>query len=674
MDFAYRRSFVHGSVEKVASGERLKQRIRKREQDPDIAYRISILLRFALCVLGLLFVRLYWLQIVDYDMYRELSENNRIRIRTIRAPRGPIFDRKGRPIAETQGSFDLVCSPIDVKDPEEVIRFLSGIVEFDADEDEIIHKIRDAMKTNPYTSITVARDLRFEQVSVIEFNREGLPGFSVSAEAKRSYPQGSTFAHVLGYVSEVSQEELKKSDDGRLGMGDFVGKYGLEKAMDDTLRGTNGGRRVEVDAAGRDQRLVEEVPSITGGSLYTTLDLDIQKAAREAMGNHAGSVIALCPKTGKVLAFYSAPAFDPNIFARGISKLNWQALNADLMKPMQNKGLQGTYAPGSTIKPFIALAALENRIIDKNARVNCTGALRLGNNNFRCWKGAGHGPVDMHQAIVQSCDVYFYTMGLRLGPHRIADMEKGVGLGTITGIDLPGERKGLIPDPEWKSTVSKERWMDYESLLLGVGQGPVHVTPLGMVVGYATLATGGKVMKPFVVTKAVNMDGKVKEWEPETLRKLSWDRKNTEFVHKSLASVVNDYGTGKAAKLPGITVGGKTGTAQVVQIKGKMIKSEDLPYEIRDHAWFAAFAPVEDPKIAVVAMVEHGGGGGAVAAPVVKMVLQEFFRTEAASEPSAASASPAASSPPVASASPAVTPPAATPAKPPEKLPAEGAN
>ena len=644
----------------------MKQRIRKREQDPDITHRISILLRLALCALALLFVRLYWLQVVDYDVYRELSENNRIRIRTIRAPRGPIFDRKGRPIAETQGSFDLACSPIDVQDPEEEIRFLAGIVEFDADEDEIIHKIRDAIKTNPYTSITVARDLRFEQVSVIEFNREGLPGFSVSAEAKRSYPQGATFAHVLGYVSEVSQEELKKSDDGRLGMGDFVGKYGLERAMDDTLRGINGGRRVEVDAAGRDQRLVEEVPSITGGSLYTTLDLDIQKAARDAMGNHAGAVIALCPKTGKVLAFYSAPAFDPNIFARGISKLNWQALNADPMKPMQNKGLQGTYAPGSAIKPFIALAALENKVIDKNARVNCTGTLKLGNNSFRCWKGAGHGPVDMYQAIVQSCDVYFYTMGLRLGPYKIADMERSAGLGTITGIDLPGERKGLIPDPEWKSTVSKERWMDYESLLLGIGQGPVHMTPLGMVVGYATLATGGEVMKPFVVTKAVGIDGTITEWEPEMLRKLSWNKGNTEFIHKSLAGVVNDYGTGKAAKLSGITVGGKTGTAQIVQIKGKMVKSEDLPYEVRDHAWFVAFAPVEDPKIAVVAMVQHGGSGGSVAAPVVKLVLQEFFRTEAAFESPAVSASPVASMP--TAAQPAVV------SRPTEKLSAEDAN
>ncbi|MBE0603164.1 MAG: penicillin-binding protein 2, partial [Deltaproteobacteria bacterium] len=261
----------------------MSPRLRKREQDPDIARRARILLYAAFAAFGLLFFRLYWLQVVSYDKYQALSENNRLRLRTVRAPRGPIFDRKGRPIAETQGSFDLVCSPVDVKDPAAEIRFLAQIVEFDADEDEILEKVREAMKSNPFTSITVARDLRFEQVSVLEFNREGLPGFNVMVEAKRSYPYGTAFAHALGYVSEVSKEELKASKDPRLSMGDLVGKYGLERSMDDVLRGINGGRKVEVDAAGRDQRMVEEVPSITGGPLHTTMDADLQKAAQDAM-------------------------------------------------------------------------------------------------------------------------------------------------------------------------------------------------------------------------------------------------------------------------------------------------------------------------------------------------------------------------------------------------------
>jgi penicillin-binding protein 2 len=611
----------------------MKQRIRKREQDPDITRRTRILLYVAFGAFALLLGRIYWLQVAEFDRYRTLSENNRLRLRTVRAPRGLILDRKGRAIAETQGSFDLVCTPVDVEEVEREVRLLSRIVEFDVEEEEILDRIRKARKGNPFSGITVARDLRFEQVSVLEFNRESLPGFTVTVEAKRSYPYGTAFAHVLGYVGEASPAELEQSANGRLAMGDLVGKYGLERLMDNVLRGINGGRKVEVDAAGRDRRMVEEVPSRTGGTVHTSLDVDLQKAAEEAMGGRAGAVIALVPQTGDVLAFYSAPGFDPNAFARGIRRAEWQALNGDPRKPMQNKGLQGTYAPGSTVKPFLALAALEEKVQDTDRTVTCPGTFRLGNRVFRCWREKGHGVVDMYRAVVQSCDVFFYTLGLRLGPDRVAKVEKEAGLGTITGIDLPGERKGLVPDTEWKKTVMKERWYEYESVILGIGQGAVHLTPLEMAVGYSAIATGGKVMRPRVATKVVRMDGKVEERPPEVARAVPWDAGNVAFVRKALAGVVNDYGTGGAAKLPGITVAGKTGTAQVASVKGKMIKSEDLPYHIRDHAWFVAFAPADDPQICVAAMVEHGGHGGSAAAPIVKALMQEYFRTLPAGPP-----------------------------------------
>jgi len=608
-------------------------RIRKREQDPDITRRSRLLLYVAFAAFAFLLGRLYWLQVVESERYRNLAENNRLRLRTVRAPRGLILDRMGRAIAETQGSFDLVCSPVDVKDLEAEIGLLAEIVEFDVDDSEVLDKIRLAKRSNPYSSITIARDLRFEQVSVIEFNRENLPGFSVLVEAKRSYPYGTAFAHVLGYVGEASPEELDRSEDETLAMGDMVGKYGLERLMDDDLRGVNGGRKVEVDAAGRDQRLIEEVPSRAGGAVYTSLDVDLQVTAQEALGNRAGAVIALAPRTGEVLAFYSGPTFDPNAFARGIRKADWQALNTDPRNPMQNKGLQGTYSPGSTIKPFLAMTALEDKMQEKGKTVLCTGSYHLGNRVFRCWKEKGHGAVDMYRGIVQSCDVYFYTLGLKLGPDRVAKLEKDAGLGTITGIDLPGEKKGLVPDTVWKRTVMKDRWYDYESVLLGIGQGSIHLTPLEMAVGYAALATGGEVMRPRVVSKVVGKDGKAVEHAPAMLRKLPWNPENVAFIRKALAGVVNDYGTGGGAKLPGIVVGGKTGTAQVASVKGKMIKSENLPYQIRDHAWFVGFAPVDDPQIVVAAMVEHGGHGGSAAAPIVKAVMQEFFRTRPVGPP-----------------------------------------
>lgn len=604
----------------------MTESIRKREQDPGIVRRIRILAWVGLGFFAILVVRLYWLQVVHHEHFQILAENNRLRIRPVRAPRGVILDRKGRPIAETQPSFDLICSPVDVSDLEGEIRLLSEVIEFEPG--EVHDRILASQKDNPYSAITVARDLKFEQVSVIEFNREALHGFAIQVEAKRSYPYGPEFAHVLGYVGEANDQELAARRDEGLAMGDIVGKYGLEGQQDAIVRGINGGRYVEVDAAGRDKRLVTEVPPAAGATIQTALDVDMQKAAVEAMGDKAGAVIAMSPKTGDVYAFVSLPAFDPNSFSRGIKRGEWAALLADRMKPLSSKGLQGTYAPGSTVKPFLALTGLETAEQDPEKTVSCGGSFTYGNKTFRCWKEKGHGSIEMHRALVQSCDVYFYRLGLKLGPNAVAALERGAGLGTITGIDLPGERKGLVPDSEWKLRERHEKWRDFESILIGIGQGAVHVTPLGMLEGYATIASGGTVMRPRVVTRIVRADGKVEEKPPEILRKLPWKPENVAFIRKALSGVVNEWGTGTIAKLPGIEVGGKTGTAQVAQVKGKMIKSEQLPYFIRDHAWFVAFAPVSDPEIAVVAMVEHGGHGASAAAPIVKAVMQEYFRAK----------------------------------------------
>ncbi|MGA7105399.1 MAG: penicillin-binding protein 2 [Candidatus Deferrimicrobiaceae bacterium] len=602
----------------------MKGRIRTREQDPWITSRVRILQGIGLALFFLLLGRLYWLQVVKYEEFRILSENNRIRIRVVRAPRGVILDRKGVLIGVTQGSYDLIVTPVDVEDLDGELQLLSKVVEFDPG--EIREKILKAKEANPYRSITVARDLKFEQVSVVEFNREVLPGFSILVEAKRSYPFGPEFAHVLGYVGEASEKELAAVRGEQVSLGDIVGKYGLEKARDDVLRGENGGRQVEVDAAGRDKRLVNEVPPRTGGAIQTTIDADIQKTAYKGMENRAGAVIAMIPKTGDILAFVSAPAFDPNAFSRGIRKEEWAQLVADPGTPLQNKGLQGTYAPGSTVKPFLALSALETGVQNPKALVRCEGSLTLGDRTFRCWKKQGHGWVDMYKAIVQSCDVYFYTLGLKLNTDRLASLERGVGLGVLTGVELPGEKSGLVPDTFWKREVMKGQWYSYESLLLGIGQGAIHVTPLGMVSAYAAIATGGKVMRPRLVSRIVRMDGTSEEFPPVLQRDLSWNPNNVAVIRRALAGVVNDHGTGGAARLPDIVVGGKTGTAQIITIKGKMIKTEDLPYKIRDHAWFIGFAPVSDPEICVVALVEHGGHGGSAAAPLVKAVMEEFFR------------------------------------------------
>jgi len=604
----------------------MRGRIRPREQDPWIGTRIGLLQWIALGLFLLLLGRLYWMQVARSDRYRALSENNRLRLRTVRAPRGLILDRNGLPVAETEPSFDLVCFPGDVPDPDGEIRLLSAVVEIDPNETR--QKIEAAAKANPYQSLSVARDIRFEQVSVIELNREALPGFSIFVESKRSYPLGPEFAHVLGYVGEASEGDLESGDD--ISVGDIVGKNGLEKEWGNLLRGVNGGRYVEVDVAGRERRLVREVVPLRGDTLQTTLDAGVQKAAFEAMRGQAGAVIAMDPRTGEVLALVSSPAYDPNAFSRGLTRNEWESLVENPGKPMQNKAIQGTYAPGSTVKPLLVLEALESGLQGVRQTVTCTGEFHLGDRTFRCWKEHGHGQVDMYKAVVQSCDVYFYTLGGKLDPDRLAELERGMGLGVETGIDLPGERKGLVPDTVWKREVRKSRWYEYESVLLGIGQGAIHVTPIGMLSAYATMATGGKRMRPRLVRRIVHRDG-TEEGVPEEVRaSLDIRPDSVGFLRKALSGVVNDYGTGGAARLPGIEVGGKTGTAQVAGVKGKMIKSEHLPYQIRDHAWFVAFAPVPDPEIAVVALVEHGGHGGSAAAPVVKAVMEEYFRSRGA--------------------------------------------
>jgi penicillin-binding protein 2 len=372
---------------------------------------------------------------------------------------------------------------------------------------------------------------------------------------------------------------------------------------------------------------VREVVPRRGDTVQTTLDVNLQKVAYEAMAGRAGTVIAMDPRTGEVLALVSSPAYDPNAFSRGLTKKEWEALVGNPRKPMQDKAIQGTYAPGSTVKPLLVLEALEAGVRGERDTVFCSGEFTLGDRTFRCWKEHGHGPVDMYKAVVQSCDVYFYTLGLKLDPDRLATLERNLGLGVVTGIELPGERKGLVPDTVWKRKERKSSWQEYESVLLGIGQGAIHVTPLGMLSAYSAIATGGKVMRPRLVSRILHEDGSAEVIPDEVRVSLNIRPDTVRFLRRALSGVVNDFGTGGAAKLPGIEVGGKTGTAQVAAMKGKRMKSEDLPYEFRDHAWFIGFAPVNDPEIAVVALLEHGGHGGSVSAPVVRAVMREYFRS-----------------------------------------------
>jgi len=433
-------------------------------------------------------------------------------------------------------------------------------------------------------------------------------------------------AHVLGYVGEVSPGDLKKNANYR--SGDLIGKSGLEEVFDEQLRGVNGGRHVEVDAVGRELRVLDKVDAVPGSTLVLSVDLDLQRAAERALGEEVGAVVAVDPTNGDILAMVSRPSFDPNAFASGLGSKEWRALVEDSRDPLTQRAFRGQYPPGSTFKFIVAAAALEEGIINPFNEIHCGGAHGFGERQFRCWRRGGHGSVNLVQALEQSCDVFFYQVGQRLGVDTIARYARAFGLGEPTGIVLGHEAGGLVPDRAWKRERFGEPWYPGETLPVAIGQGYVTATPLQMAHAVGGLAMG-KLYRPRLVLGLEAQDGEVVDSVPvEEMPELAVRPAVLSEVRQGLVRVVNDaHGTGKSAALEGITVAGKTGTSQVVAMGRKRVKSSELPWEQRDHAWFVAFAPADAPEIALAVLVEHAsGGGGKVAAPVAGEVLGEYFR------------------------------------------------
>jgi penicillin-binding protein 2 len=408
--------------------------------------------------------------------------------------------------------------------------------------------------------------------------------------------------------------------------GDEIGQYGLERRWEELLRGQSGGQQVEVDALGRRVRVLHEVTDIPGDTVHLTLDLELQEAAYEALKGKEGTLVVLDVNSGAVLALASTPAFDPNIFARGIKNEEWSDLIKDRLRPLNNRAIQGQYPPGSTFKIIMAIAALEEGVVNPDAHIQDPGFFPFGNRSFRDWKKGGHGAVNLHKAIVESCDTYFYQLGPKLGVDRIAKWARAFGLGEKTGLALDDERSGVIPDTQWKRKRFRQPWFPGETVSVAIGQGYVTVTPLQLANMMAAVANGGKLYRPYLVTKVESVDGAtVREYKPELVRKIELKAETLNRVHKALADVVNGTGgTGGAARSPLIQVAGKTGTAQVIEMKGAYLKSEQLSYFNRDHAWFVSYAPVDKPQIAVAVLVEHGGHGGSAAAPLAKKVFEKF--------------------------------------------------
>ncbi len=580
---------------------------------------ISLIVLFIFCALGF---RLWQLQIVEGDRFRILSEKNRIRLKRLPSIRGLMLDRTGRVVVGNHPSFDVILVPEDVQDRLTTLHTLVSYVPEAAD------FLEGKAPRNPrrpaYEGISVARDISWDTLAAIEAHQLDLPGVTVEASLKRFYPAGNLAAHLVGYIGEVNQTELVENK--RYRQGDLVGKVGLEKAWEEELRGYNGGQQIEVDAAGRKLRVLDEVKTQPGYNLHLTLDLELQEQVEQALGEAEGAVVVLAVETGEVLALASRPTFDPNLFALSIKPNEWRTLVEDPLRPLTNRALRGQYPPGSTFKPFMALAALEEGIITPETRFNCQGGLPFGGRTFHCWKRSGHGWVDLKQALAQSCDVYFYKVGQRLGIRKIAQATRRFWLGQDLGITLAAS-SGVIPDIEWKRRRFNAPWYEGETLSVVIGQSYVLTTPLQMAVATAALVNGGVVYRPFFVTQVNGADGEsIQTYSPKVITRMNISEEHLRVVRDGMREVVHgERGTGKKALLPHIEVAGKTGTSQVVSRIHD--EEEKVPRHHRDHAWFIAFAPVQNPQIAVACLIEHAGkGGGAVAAPVVRQVLEAYFR------------------------------------------------
>ncbi|NLV24540.1 MAG: penicillin-binding protein 2 [Deltaproteobacteria bacterium] len=574
-----------------------------------------------------LLLRLWNLQVIEGPRYRTQSEDNHIRMVPISPARGPVFDRNGELLVENRPSFNLMVLPREIGERGTLFRRLSALAGRDP---EALEKNWEKGKRQPrYLPLALAEDVGWERMELLAENAVDLPGVFIEAKPVRSYPFGDMAAHVLGYMGQIAEEELQKNDYEGYRSGDFIGKSGLERALESHLRGEPGNHLIEVDVKGKQLRILRTKEPKPGRQVYLTLDRNLQQTLEEAMGDQAGGAVVIKVNSGEVLAMASSPRFNPARFAQGISAAEWQQLLEDHRHPLSNKVIQGQYPPGSTFKIVTALAALEAGMVKADRAVFCPGQIHIGNRRFRCWRRGGHGWTDLRKALKESCDVWFYQVGFETGIDRISAMSLALGLGQPTGIDLAGEKKGLIPTREWKRRAFKENWFDGETVNASIGQGFVLTTPMQLAVMMAAVANGGTVYRPFLVSRIEDPTGEVVfENKPTATRQNDLQEENLRMMREALSAVVNEQrGTAWRSRLEGLRMAGKTGTSQVVKLKEKILshKEDEIPYRFRDHALFVAFAPAEKPEIAMAVVVEHGQHGSSAAAPVCQAVFAHYF-------------------------------------------------
>lgn len=610
----------------------MSQPITLKDHEKDarlVRRRVVIGMVFVLLVIGVLIARMYYLQVVQYEHHSTLSENNRVHVQPIPPNRGLIFDRDGRIIADNRPSFSLTVTRERAGDWRQVLDGVIEVLELSAEERELFEK-RILQGRRPFEPVPIMYELSEEQIARIAVNQFRLPGVEVAAQLVRHYPQGPHFAHSVGYVGRINEAELKRLDPVNYSGTHHIGKTGIEKFYEDQLHGQVGYEEVETNARGRVLRVLKRTDPIPGKDLTLTLDLDLQEAAEEALAGRRGAIVALQPKTGEVLAMVSQPSFDPNLFVTGISFKAYGELRDSIDRPLFNRVLRGLYPPGSTIKPMMAVAGLDAGVITPTAKVFDPGFFQLPNvqHKYRNWNRGGDGWVDLELAIMRSNDTYFYDMAHKLGVDRMHDYMTRFGIGQRVSLDMFEETAGLMPSREWKRARYRQPWYPGETVILGIGQGYMQTTPLQLAQATALMATRGKWIRPHLARR---IEGEAPA-DPEPIPDIELhDERHWDHAIHGMVQVMHGR-RGTAKKVGDVAlyrIAGKSGTAQVVAIRqGERYDSEALAERHRDHALFVAFAPVENPQIAVAVMVENGESGSGVAAPVAKLVMDAWLLNE----------------------------------------------
>ena len=583
-----------------------------------------------ICILAaflILLMRLYYLQIVEGPEFRRQSQNNCVRLQDIPPPRGLIFDRDGVLLVENRPSFNVSIVPREAKKPKRVVHKLAELLHIPPE--TLFAKLAEVRGAGSFKPVLLRRDVSRDVVAIIEAYKLDLPGIVITVEPTRHYIEGKRASHLVGYLGEINSEELKSGSFPDNRIGDFIGKFGVEKACEPYFHGKRGEQQIEVNALGQLTRVLKTDEAMPGKNIYLTLDIRLQRKAEALLSGKVGTAVAMDPSNGHILAMASSPAFDPNAFVEGMTYESWNDLASNEFRPMENKAVQGQYPPGSTYKIVTAIAGLEEGVITEDTRFFCPGYYRYGDRAFRCWKRGGHGFMNITDALAQSCDVFFYQVGEKLGVDRLAIYAKACGLGLATGIDLDKEAKGLVPTSGWKLIRMGVPWQGGETLSVAIGQGFDLVTPIQMLSLISTVANGGTRYKPLVVRRIESSDGSlVKKQVPVPLGRLSVSEKTLQIIKKSLMDAVNkSTGTGWIARIPGVDVAGKTGTAQVVRIEedNKEKPVDSIDRHLRDHAWFIAFAPAEEPRVAVAVLIEHGGHGSQAAGPIAREMIRTYL-------------------------------------------------